>query len=137
MSSPFSASAISAQPLASIHVIRYNDPARYALIRRLSGGRRCASMAKKTSKLPARALREHAVRYVVGAQGQAVSVLLTLEEYEHYLDLLDDEADSHDASLAARLAQTAARPRRHAGQLAPRSQRLPGPGIRQDDEAGG
>ncbi|RLF32109.1 MAG: hypothetical protein DRN07_05755, partial [Thermoplasmata archaeon] len=31
-------------------------------------------------------LREHGARYVVGAQGQAIAVLLTLEEYEHYLD---------------------------------------------------
>jgi len=28
--------------------------------------------------------------------GHPVAVLLTLKEYEHYLDLLDDEADSQD-----------------------------------------
>jgi hypothetical protein len=39
-------------------------------------------------------------------------VLLTLEEYEHYLDLLDDEADSQDHELAARLAEAAVRPPR-------------------------
>ena len=30
--------------------------------------------------------------------------------YEHYLDLLDDEADSQDAELTARLAQAADQP---------------------------
>ena len=34
---------------------------------------------------------------------------MTLQEYNRYLDLLDDQADSHDAELAARLAQAAAR----------------------------
>ena len=42
---------------------------------------------------------------VVGTQGRPVAVLLTLEEYERYLDLLDDEAGSQDADLAARLAR--------------------------------
>jgi PHD/YefM family antitoxin component YafN of YafNO toxin-antitoxin module len=55
-------------------------------------------------------LRERGARYVVDTQGQAIAVLLTLEEYEHYLDLLDDEADSQDAELAARLAQAADQP---------------------------
>jgi PHD/YefM family antitoxin component YafN of YafNO toxin-antitoxin module len=55
-------------------------------------------------------LRERGAQYVVDTQGQAIAVLLTLEEYEHYLDLLDDEADSQDAELAARLAQAADQP---------------------------
>lgn len=69
-------------------------------------------MAKPTRKNPARALREQGAHYVVGAEGQPVAVLLTLEEYDRYLDLLDDEADSQDAELAARLAQASARPPR-------------------------
>ena len=56
-----------------------------------------------------RALRERGARYVVNAQGQPFAVLLTLEEYEHYLDLIDDEADSQDAELAARLNEAASR----------------------------
>ena len=55
-------------------------------------------------------LRERGARYVVGTEGHPVAVLLTLEEYDHYLDLLDDEADSQDAELAVRLAQAAVRP---------------------------
>jgi len=55
-------------------------------------------------------LREHGARYVVGTKGQAIAVLLTLEEYDHYLDLLDDEADSQDSELAARLIQAATQP---------------------------
>lgn len=55
-------------------------------------------------------LRERGAHYVVGAEGQPVAVLLTLEEYEHYLDLLGDEADSQDEELAIRLAQAARRP---------------------------
>jgi len=39
-----------------------------------------------------------------------LSVLLTLEEYDHYLDLLDDEADSQDDELATRLTQAAIQP---------------------------
>jgi PHD/YefM family antitoxin component YafN of YafNO toxin-antitoxin module len=57
-------------------------------------------------------LREHGARYVIGTKGQPVAVLLTLEEYDHYLDLVDDEADSQDEELAARLVQAAARPTR-------------------------
>ena len=56
-----------------------------------------------------RSLRECGARYVVDTQGQRIAVLLTVEEYEHYLDLLDDEADSQDAGLVARLAQAADR----------------------------
>ncbi len=55
-------------------------------------------------------LRDRHARYVVDAQGQAVAVLLTIQEYEHYLDLLDDEVDSQDPELAARLAQAASTP---------------------------
>ena len=54
-----------------------------------------------------RALREQGARYVVDAQGQPVAVLLTVEEYDHYLDLLDDEADSQDKELALRLVRAA------------------------------
>ena len=57
-----------------------------------------------------RTLRERGARYVVDTQGQPLAVLLTLEEYEHYLDLLDDEADSQDADLVARLEQATAQP---------------------------
>ena len=55
-------------------------------------------------------LRERGAHYVVNAQGQPFAVLLTLEEYEHYLDLIDDEADSQDAELAARLNEAASGP---------------------------
>jgi len=55
-------------------------------------------------------LREHRARYIVGSQGEPVAVLLTLDEYEHYLDLLDDEADSQDKAMAARFAEAATRP---------------------------
>jgi hypothetical protein len=55
-------------------------------------------------------LREPGGHYVAGAQGQPVAVLLTLEECDHYLDLLDDEADSQDKELVARLGQAAAQP---------------------------
>ena len=62
-------------------------------------------MAKPTKKDSSRALHEQGARYVVGTEGQPVAVLLTLEEYDRYRDLLDDEADSRDAELAARLAR--------------------------------
>ena len=52
-------------------------------------------------------LRERGAHYIVDTQGQPVAVLLTLEEYEHYLDLLDDETDSQDNEPAARLEQAA------------------------------
>ena len=58
------------------------------------------------------ALREQGARYVVGTEGYPVAVLLTLGEYDHYLDLLDDEADSRDTELAERLALAAVRPTR-------------------------
>ena len=69
-------------------------------------------MSKDPSDNLVRTLRERGARYVVGTEGHPVAVLLTLEEYEHYLDLLDDEADSQDTELAARLAQAAVRPTR-------------------------
>ncbi|MDW8215331.1 MAG: hypothetical protein RMJ55_17395, partial [Roseiflexaceae bacterium] len=50
-------------------------------------------------------LRTRGAHYVIGAEGRPIAVLLTLEEYEHYLDLLDDEADSQDEEIASRLAQ--------------------------------
>jgi hypothetical protein len=59
---------------------------------------------------PGQTLRERGARYITSAEGQLVAVLLTLEEYEHYLDLLDDEADGQDRELATRLAQAASRP---------------------------
>ena len=55
-------------------------------------------------------IREQGARYVVGAEGNPVAVLLTLKEYEHYLDLLDDEADSRDNELSGRLDRAAVRP---------------------------
>jgi PHD/YefM family antitoxin component YafN of YafNO toxin-antitoxin module len=55
-------------------------------------------------------LRERGARYVVDAQGQTVAVLLTLEEYELFLDLLDDETDGQDEALAARLTQASTQP---------------------------
>ena len=57
-------------------------------------------------------LRERGARYVIGTEGHPVAVLLTLEEYDHYLDLLDDETHSRDDELAARLVQAATRPTR-------------------------
>ncbi len=70
----------------------------------------CIALGESPAAGPPRTLRERDTRYVVGTQGQAIAVLLTLEEYEHYLDLLDDEADSQDSELAARLTQAAAQP---------------------------
>lgn len=37
-------------------------------------------------------LRERGVRYVVDAKQQPTDVLLSLQEYEHYLELLEREA---------------------------------------------
>jgi PHD/YefM family antitoxin component YafN of YafNO toxin-antitoxin module len=67
-------------------------------------------MDEQADKLD-KVLRERNARYVVDEQGQAVAVLLTVDEYEHYLDLLEDEADSQDPELATRLAQAADRSR--------------------------
>lgn len=47
---------------------------------------------------------------MVDVEQQPVAVLLSLTEYEHYLDLLDDEEDSQDPDLAMRLAQAADSP---------------------------
>jgi PHD/YefM family antitoxin component YafN of YafNO toxin-antitoxin module len=55
-------------------------------------------------------LHERSAWYVAGTEGQPVAILLTLEEYDHYLDLLADEADSQDEELTTRLAQAAAQP---------------------------
>ena len=44
------------------------------------------------------------------ARGQLTEQGLGNEEYEHYLDLLDDETDSQDEELAARLTQAATPP---------------------------
>ena len=55
-------------------------------------------------------LRERGTHYVVDTQGQPIAVLLTLDEYDQYLDLLDDETDSQDEELAGRLEQAANRP---------------------------
>jgi len=58
-------------------------------------------MAKSPAKRSARALREQGARYVVTAQGQPVGVLLTLEDYARFLDLLDDEAEPAEALKVA------------------------------------
>ena len=55
-------------------------------------------------------LRDRNARYVVDKQGQPIAILLTIEEYEHYLDLLDDEMDRQDDELTARLTQAASQP---------------------------
>jgi PHD/YefM family antitoxin component YafN of YafNO toxin-antitoxin module len=67
-------------------------------------------MSENPSEDLVHTLRDRGARYVVGTEGHPVAVLLTLKEYDHYLDLLDDEADSQDDELAARLAQAAAQP---------------------------
>jgi hypothetical protein len=53
-------------------------------------------MTDRTPDTVSKTLREQGGRYVVDTQSRPVAVLLTLEEYEHYLDLLDDEEDSQD-----------------------------------------
>lgn len=53
-------------------------------------------------------LREQGTHYVVDTEGRPVAVLLTLQEYSHYLDLLEDEADNQDEDLAKRLKQALA-----------------------------
>ena len=69
-------------------------------------------MSEKPSDNLVHTLRERGARYVVGTEGHPVAVLLTLDEYDRYLDLLDDEADGQDAELAERLAQAAVPPTR-------------------------
>jgi len=73
--------------------------------------RQCpGSQSENPSDALVHTLRECGARYVVGTEGHPVAVLLTLDEYGHYLDLLDDEADSQDTELAERLAQVPFRP---------------------------
>ena len=81
-----------------------------ALLLNDHGPKGCIAMSERSSNELVHLLRERGAHYVVGTEGRPIAVLLTLEEYEHYLDLLDDEADSQDAELAARLAQAATRP---------------------------
>jgi PHD/YefM family antitoxin component YafN of YafNO toxin-antitoxin module len=69
-------------------------------------------MSGKSSDDFVHTIREQGARYVVGDQGRPVAVLLTLKEYEHYLDLLDDEVDSRDKELSTRLSQAAVQPAR-------------------------
>lgn len=69
-------------------------------------------MSDKSSDDLIHKIREQGARYVVGAEGNPIAVLLTLKEYEHYLDLLDDEADSRDNELSKRLGQAAVQPAR-------------------------
>ena len=64
-------------------------------------------MTDNASEELTNALRERGAHYVVDTQGQPVAVLLTMEEYQRYLDLLDDEADSQDEELATRLGKAA------------------------------
>jgi len=66
-------------------------------------------MKKKEPEKLEDILHERSARYVVDAENRPIAVLLTLEEYEHYLDLLDDEADSQDETLAASLEEAATR----------------------------
>jgi len=47
-------------------------------------------------------------RYIVGIEGYPGAVILTVEEYNHYLDLLGGEMINQAAILTARLMQTAA-----------------------------
>ena len=64
-------------------------------------------MSERPSDELTSALRKRGVHDVVAMGGQPVGVLLALDEYEHYLDLLEDEADSQDPELARRLVQAA------------------------------
>lgn len=52
-------------------------------------------------------IQEIGARYVVDSKRRPVAVLLTLEEYDHYLDLLDDEEDSQNPEIATRLSEAA------------------------------
>ncbi len=53
---------------------------------------------------------ESAVQFVVTPDGQRIAALLPIEIYNHYLELLEDEADSQNAELATRLEQAAKQP---------------------------
>jgi len=44
----------------------------------------CIALGESPAAGPSRTLRERDARYVVDTQSQAIAVLLTLEEYEHY-----------------------------------------------------
>lgn len=66
------------------------------------------AMSNREPDAVSKTLREKGGRYVVDSLNRPVAVLLTLEEYEHYLDLLDDEEDSQDKGLQARLTLAAA-----------------------------
>ncbi len=76
------------------------------LLRRLF----CSILSKMNDTTLSKTVGEQGGRYVVDAQNRPVAVLLTLEEYEHYLDLLDDEADSQDQDLHVRLDRAATQP---------------------------
>ena len=76
-----------------------------------------------------RTLNERGTRYVVGMEGYPVAVILTLEEYNHYLGLLDNEAGSQNAELATRLIQAASQSAREQDQFNQRQ--IPGlPGVK-------
>ncbi len=64
-------------------------------------------MNNTSSDTIGKVLRERGARYVVDTQNQPVAVLLTIEEYEHYLDLLNDEYDCQDEEIKARLVKAA------------------------------
>ena len=55
-------------------------------------------MSENSSADLVHTLREQGARYVVGTEGQPVAVLLSMDEYDHYLDLLDDEAGARPGS---------------------------------------
>lgn len=48
-----------------------------------------------------------AIQFIVTPDGQRVAAVLPIEVYHHYLELLEDEADSQDTELATRLEQAA------------------------------
>lgn len=64
-------------------------------------------MDKRDEDTIIKAVCERGGQYVVDAQQRLVGVLISWEEYEHYLDLLDDEEDSQDGELAERLTRAA------------------------------
>jgi PHD/YefM family antitoxin component YafN of YafNO toxin-antitoxin module len=83
-------------PFEPLEILRYPDKGE--------------QMSKDPTGNQPRTVRETGAQYIVNADGQRIAVLLSIQEYEHYLDLLDDEADSQDAELAARLAQASSQP---------------------------
>ncbi len=64
-------------------------------------------MKKKPAENQSSQFRETSQRYVIDASGEPVAVLLSIDDYEHYLDLLDDEEDSADPEIKERLQQAA------------------------------